>query len=184
MFKSSTTQFRELLWKGSPWLSYSRPTKWRWLGEDPYRGRFIGLPGVMCEFCSCPCCKWERGRGIHSINEYIFRWYVLLSVNEQPVADKAPHDAVAVLPPSLSDSFFLLLLISAGYCSLMPNGNPFNLYAFYSTICRSLWYIKWATTARALFIPRSPKRWTFPNSMKWSISSSCLIKPHNNMSMF
>jgi len=33
------------------------------------------------------------------------------------------------------------LLISAGYYSLMPKEDPFNLYAFCSTICRSLYGI-------------------------------------------
>ena len=67
--------------------------------------------------------------------------------------------------------FFLLLLISAGYCSLMPKENHFDLYAFCNTICRSLWYIKRDTIGRALFVPRRPIRWMFPNSIyhNWTV---------------
>ena len=52
-----------------------------WFGDDPCRGRFIGLPGVMCELCPCPCCKW--GGEFHTLSTLTG-----LSVNEQPVADK------------------------------------------------------------------------------------------------
>ena len=63
--------------------------------------------------------------------------------------------------------FFLLLLISSGYCSLMPKEDPFNLYAFCSTICRWLWYI----TRDTLIVPRRPNRWMIPNSIyhNWTV---------------
>jgi hypothetical protein len=42
------------------------PIKPPWFGDDPCRGRFIGLPAVMCELCPCPCCKW--GGEFHTLS--------------------------------------------------------------------------------------------------------------------
>jgi hypothetical protein len=44
----------------------SRTIQPPWFGDDPCRGRFIDLPGAMCELCPCPCCKW--GGELHTLS--------------------------------------------------------------------------------------------------------------------
>jgi hypothetical protein len=54
---------RRMIARGFSLTVLFTPIKPPWFGDDPCRGRFIGLPGVMCELCPCPCC--EEGSSTH-----------------------------------------------------------------------------------------------------------------------
>jgi hypothetical protein len=143
-----------------------------WFGDDPCRGRFIGLPGVMCELCPCSCCKW--GGELHTLSTLTGLssggMYCSPSMNSRS-RTSTTWRRCCFASLIIGYRFFLLLLIAAGYCSLMPKEDPFNSYAFCSTICMWLWYIKRDTLGRALFVPRRPNRWMFPNSIyhNWAV---------------
>jgi hypothetical protein len=131
-----------------------------------WRSLSRSLHWFTCELCPCPCCKW--GGVFHTLSTLTGlssgSMYCSPSMNSRS-RTSTTWRRCCFASLIIGYKFFLLLLISAGYCSLMPKEDHFNLYAFCRTICRSLWYIKRATIGRALFVPHRPNRWMFPNSI-------------------